>query len=138
MGRQTSWVATRLQKNDKLDTLASLYKLQARDIVEGNGVPWRSSAIEGDGGWIQKSGSKTKIGSRWVFDDSTVILLPSGGPRPAVSGGGAATIMPVKPMPTFIRGAGLSGWMGAAALGLLALVGLGAVAKKRKKKGGAP
>ena len=140
MGRQASWVATRLQKNDTLDLLVSFYKpLQARDIVEGNGVPWRSSSIEGDGGWIQKSGSKTKIGSRWVFDANTVIFLPPGGPRAPVE---PSTVItpggPGKPLPGLIKSAGFSGWLGAAVLGVLALVGFGAAAaKKRRKKGGA-
>lgn len=100
-------VPTRLRAGDELGSfqghvvprdrnLSELYRVSPERIVtEFNRVPFTAEAIEGDGGWIQRSGSKTKIGKRWVFDANTVILLPEGGPRPP-----AISINPPAPPPS--------------------------------------
>jgi len=90
-------VPTKLLDGDQLDTsdtthsLAKLYNTTAQEIVKANGVSFSPAAIEGDGGWVEKTGGKLltfadkatgKTVRRWVFSSNSVILLPAGGPRP--------------------------------------------------------
>lgn len=148
------WVPTRLVRGDMLSTLAPLYKHLIGDadavkaIVAGNGVSFTPEAIEGDKGWVERSGSKTrltiksaKLGYRWVFDENSVILLPRGGPRQAVTPGTPAPgtpapgtpgpLKPVLPEPKEAGMGGLAILFGAAAIALLVLV-------PKKKKGKTP
>lgn len=110
------FVPTRLRDGDELGSFAGhvveksrnlsmLYGLTPRQIVEANGVSFTTSAIDE---WVLRTGGKRLSNGQPVFSSSSVILLPEGGPRPAV---GAP---PSTPAPVAV-GAGF---------GLLAALGL--------------
>lgn len=99
------WIPTRLFDGDSLASLASAYKLTAEQIALGNDVAFSSSAISGEGGWVQRTGGKLlvdrngnpvplkkdgkiKLERQYVFTSNSVIFLPPGGPRPPADGSG--------------------------------------------------
>jgi len=97
LGAFDNLVPTRLRDGDQLrldsDTSRSLAHLYpnigpiasiAKIIVQGNGFAFNSQAIEGDGGFVEKTGGKKLSNGRWVFSSNSIIKLPAGGPRPAV------------------------------------------------------
>jgi hypothetical protein len=113
LGAPAGWVATQLQDGDQLDnaptiahSLAKIYPATARQIVEGNGVAFTSPAIEGDGGWVRRTGGRKLSNGRWVFSSNSVIFLPAGGPRSAVSGSSSDTTTGREPPSGFLPSPG--------------------------------
>lgn len=99
-----TWIPVRLQAGDELGSqpghtparghdLAALYGLTARAIVEGNGVRWDATAINA---WVLRTGGVKLSNGQPVFSAASIIRLPAGGPRPAVTPPATATTQPSK------------------------------------------
>lgn len=81
-----TWRPTHLKDGDTLASLSARHGVSPRQIVMVNGVPWNSQAIEGPGGWVQRTGGKLLSTGRYVFSSRSVILLPPPvAPSPTVS-----------------------------------------------------
>ncbi len=112
---RADWVSTRLEALDELGDqpghdvaaahdLGELYapslgpvtvppggtlaQARARRIVEGNGIAWTTSAVNA---WVLRVNGERNANGVPVFTSRSVILLPRGGPRPAVTQGPAPT-----------------------------------------------
>jgi hypothetical protein len=123
-------VLTQLRRDDELGSfpghivprernLELLYRRTPRQIAADNGVDaslpiheW-TRAIEGRGGMLERAGSKRWTGVRYLVDENTRIMLPEGGPRPAVR------VPPPQP------GTGITPGDVGLGLGGLALIGAG-------------
>lgn len=85
------WVPCRLLLGDELGdqprinhfpprnhNLEKLYRLSPQQIVDGNGVAFRSAEIDA---WVMETGGVRLTNGQAVFSSASVIFLPPNGPR---------------------------------------------------------
>lgn len=85
------WVPSRLLRGDELGdqprishfperrhNLEKLYRISPQQIVEGNGVAFRTADIDA---WVMETGGTRLVNGQAVFSEASVIFLPPNGPR---------------------------------------------------------